>query len=185
MATGDHITELLWQQEEARPMSAEVDMRIHEAIGEMPESEVFFPVRCPICLQESLTGFRISVIADAMESSEIRLYSNCHVISWDASERELDKNMGTCTRCGLRIHEKRVEKWVASMVPRKRPISRSFMPAISRRNSKSRDHTEGLPSRRATLSKGRRCGAGHVHQLRLARRKTRYALPKPVRVALT
>ena len=57
----------------------------------MAESEVFFPVKCPICLRESLTGFRVSVIADAFESSEIRLYSNCHVVSWDASERELDK----------------------------------------------------------------------------------------------
>jgi hypothetical protein len=75
-------------------MSDEADMRIHEVIGEMADSEVFFPVRCPICLRESLTGFRISVIADALESSEIRLYSNCHVMSWDASEREVDKICG-------------------------------------------------------------------------------------------
>jgi hypothetical protein len=57
----------------------------------MSEAEVFLPVRCPICLRESFAGFRISVIADALESSEIRLYSNCHVVSWGASARELDK----------------------------------------------------------------------------------------------
>ena len=72
-------------------MSDEVNVRIHEAIDEIAESEVLFPVKCPICLRKSLAGFRISVIADALESSEIRLYSNCHVMSWDASERELDK----------------------------------------------------------------------------------------------
>ena len=33
----------------------------------------------------------MSVIADAFESSELRLYANCHVVSWDASERELEK----------------------------------------------------------------------------------------------
>jgi hypothetical protein len=29
------------------------------------------------------------VIADAFESGEIRLYTNCHVVGWDASEKEL------------------------------------------------------------------------------------------------
>jgi hypothetical protein len=53
------------------------------------EPEVFLPVSCPICMRESLVGFRISVIADAFESGEIRLYANCHVVGWDASEREL------------------------------------------------------------------------------------------------
>ena len=31
------------------------------------------------------------MIADAFESGEIRLYANCHVVSWDASGRELEK----------------------------------------------------------------------------------------------
>jgi hypothetical protein len=55
----------------------------------MTEPEVFFPVRCPICTQESLAGFRISVIADAFETGQIRLYANCHVVAWDASNKEL------------------------------------------------------------------------------------------------
>jgi hypothetical protein len=55
----------------------------------MTEPEVLFPVRCPICSHESLTGFRISVVADALSTGQIRLYSNCHVASWNASEAEL------------------------------------------------------------------------------------------------
>jgi hypothetical protein len=55
----------------------------------MTEPEVFLPVRCPICMRESLVGFRISVIADAFESGEIRLYANCHVVGWDAGKKEL------------------------------------------------------------------------------------------------
>ena len=55
----------------------------------MTESEVLFPVKCPICLQESLAGFRISVVADALNTGDLRLYANCHLASWDASEREL------------------------------------------------------------------------------------------------
>ena len=55
----------------------------------MTESEVLFPVKCQICLQESLAGFRISVVADALETGEIRLYANRHVASWDASASEL------------------------------------------------------------------------------------------------
>ncbi len=34
-------------------------------------------------------GFRISVIADAFETGEIRLYANCHVAAWGASKKEL------------------------------------------------------------------------------------------------
>jgi hypothetical protein len=55
----------------------------------MTEPEVLFPVRCPICLQESLAGFRVSVVAEALQTLEIRLYASCHVASWHASEREL------------------------------------------------------------------------------------------------
>ena len=57
----------------------------------MTESEILFPVKCPICLQESLTGFRISVVAEALQTLEIRLYANCHVTSWDASDVELEQ----------------------------------------------------------------------------------------------
>jgi hypothetical protein len=55
----------------------------------MTEPEVLFPVKCPVCRREALTGFRISVIADALATGEIRLYANCHVASWDASKAEL------------------------------------------------------------------------------------------------
>ena len=55
----------------------------------MIEPEILFPVKCPVCLRESLTGFRISVIAEALQTLEIRLYANCHLTSWDASAAEL------------------------------------------------------------------------------------------------
>lgn len=57
----------------------------------MVEPELLIPVKCPVCSRESLTGFRISVAADALESGQIRLYANCHVVSWDASVTELAK----------------------------------------------------------------------------------------------
>ena len=55
----------------------------------MTESEILIPVKCPICSQEPLTGFRISVVAEALQTLEIRLYANCHLTSWEASELEL------------------------------------------------------------------------------------------------
>ena len=58
-------------------------------VDNITEPEVSLPVKCPICLREALVGFRISVIADAFESGEIRLYADCHVVGWDASKEEL------------------------------------------------------------------------------------------------
>ena len=55
----------------------------------MTEAEILFPVQCPICAREALTGFRISVVADALRTGEIRLYATCHVASWEASEKEI------------------------------------------------------------------------------------------------
>jgi hypothetical protein len=55
----------------------------------MTEAEILFPVQCPVCAQEALTGFRISVIADALRTGEIRLYAPCHVVGWEASEKEI------------------------------------------------------------------------------------------------
>jgi hypothetical protein len=55
----------------------------------MIEPEILFPLKCPVCLRESLTGFRISVVVEALHTLEMRLYANCHVTSWDASEAEL------------------------------------------------------------------------------------------------
>jgi hypothetical protein len=53
------------------------------------EPEILIPVKCPICSQESLTGFRVEVVADALATGDIRLYTGCHVASWDASEADL------------------------------------------------------------------------------------------------
>ena len=55
----------------------------------MHEAEILFPVTCPICAQRALTGFRMTVVIEAVLSGQIRLYSNCHLAAWDASEREL------------------------------------------------------------------------------------------------
>jgi hypothetical protein len=57
----------------------------------MTEPEIIFPVKCPICLQEALTGFRFSIVAAALATGNLRLYANCHVASWNASEAELEK----------------------------------------------------------------------------------------------
>lgn len=53
------------------------------------EAEILFPVQCPVCAQEALAGFRISVVADALRTGEMRLYAACHVVSWEASEKEI------------------------------------------------------------------------------------------------
>jgi hypothetical protein len=55
----------------------------------MLEHELDFPLACPICFRESLSGFRIGVLADPIEVCDIPLYVNCHVVSWDASKEEL------------------------------------------------------------------------------------------------
>jgi hypothetical protein len=55
----------------------------------MTEAEILFPVQCPVCAQQALTGFRISVVADALRTGEIRLYALCHVVGWEASEKEI------------------------------------------------------------------------------------------------
>jgi hypothetical protein len=54
----------------------------------MREHELLLPVKCPVCSAESLSPFRVSVIAGA-RGSDIRLYANCHIVSWDATEQEL------------------------------------------------------------------------------------------------
>jgi hypothetical protein len=55
----------------------------------MTEPVILFPVKCPVCSKESLAGFRVSVVAEALQTLEIRLYANCHLTSWHASEVEL------------------------------------------------------------------------------------------------
>ena len=55
----------------------------------MTELEIPFRVRCPVCSRESPTGYRISVVVEALQTLQIRLYADCHVASWDASDAEL------------------------------------------------------------------------------------------------
>jgi hypothetical protein len=55
----------------------------------MMEPEIPLPVTCPHCGGESLAEFRVSVLADAISGSPIRLYAKCHLVSWDASDVEL------------------------------------------------------------------------------------------------
>jgi len=57
----------------------------------MTEVEVLVPVKCPICLQQSPTGFRMPVVEDAFRTGEVRLYATCHVMSWEASRTELEQ----------------------------------------------------------------------------------------------
>jgi hypothetical protein len=56
----------------------------------MTDCEIQFPIKCPICRQEFLTSFRLSVVADAFATGDLRLYATCHVASWDATEGELE-----------------------------------------------------------------------------------------------
>jgi hypothetical protein len=56
-----------------------------------PEAEILFPVICPVCAQEALTGFRMTVVTEAFRTGAIRLYSNCHLVGWDATKRELHR----------------------------------------------------------------------------------------------
>jgi hypothetical protein len=55
----------------------------------MREPEILLPVTCPVCSQRVMSGFRISVLADALDCGDIRLYASCHVASWEASEAEI------------------------------------------------------------------------------------------------
>jgi hypothetical protein len=36
-----------------------------------------------------MAGFRISVVADAFDCGDIRLYASCHIASWEASDAEI------------------------------------------------------------------------------------------------
>ena len=55
------------------------------------EAEILFPVVCPVCAQGALTGFRMGVVTEAMQTGEIRLYSSCHLVAWDANSLEIDE----------------------------------------------------------------------------------------------
>ena len=55
------------------------------------EPEIELPVNCPRCGQKSLSDFRLTVVAEGLQTNQIRLYANCHLASWDASETELEQ----------------------------------------------------------------------------------------------
>jgi hypothetical protein len=56
-----------------------------------PEPEIPLPVTCPHCGEESLARFRVSVLTDAVLGDPIRLYADCHLVGWDASDVELER----------------------------------------------------------------------------------------------
>lgn len=53
------------------------------------EPEFELPVSCPCCGKRSLSDFRLTVIAEGLQTNHLRLYANCHVSGWDASDSEL------------------------------------------------------------------------------------------------
>ena len=57
----------------------------------MQDSEIELPVICPTCGKHVLSEFRTEVIADALHTGQLRLYSPCHLNGWDASDAELRK----------------------------------------------------------------------------------------------
>lgn len=58
----------------------------------MEQCLIRFPITCPKCGGESLTGFRAVVVTiSVIEWHSMRLYSSCHQVFWDASEIELDQ----------------------------------------------------------------------------------------------
>ena len=58
----------------------------------MNESEVRFPVNCPLCARELLTKLPAAEVAQALTAgSAIRLRAACHDIYWDASALEVEQ----------------------------------------------------------------------------------------------
>ena len=57
----------------------------------MQESQIELPVVCPNCGKHALSEFRAEVIADALQTRQLRLYAPCHVAGWDATEAELGR----------------------------------------------------------------------------------------------
>lgn len=55
------------------------------------EPSVGIPVKCPLCRAEASVEFPVIVIITALTVwNNLRLYVNCHDVSWDASSTELD-----------------------------------------------------------------------------------------------
>jgi hypothetical protein len=59
--------------------------------GTVPEPEIELPVNCPCCGQQSLSDFRVTVVAEALQTNQMRLYAKCHITGWEASQAELER----------------------------------------------------------------------------------------------
>jgi hypothetical protein len=58
----------------------------------MDESEVRFPVSCPLCAQELLTRMPMTVIERALSvGAAIHLRATCHDVHWEASALEVEQ----------------------------------------------------------------------------------------------
>jgi hypothetical protein len=58
----------------------------------MDESEVRFPVSCPLCAQELLTQMPMTVIERALSvGAAIHLRATCHDVHWEASALEVEQ----------------------------------------------------------------------------------------------
>jgi hypothetical protein len=56
----------------------------------MDESNVLLPTRCPQCGAISFGAYPALVVVTALLSwNQMRLYSSCHDVAWDASPSEL------------------------------------------------------------------------------------------------
>jgi hypothetical protein len=60
--------------------------------GALKEPTIRFPVTCPQCGNEFLTQMPVAVIAIGLiRGQNIRLFSDCHGVWWDASSLELEQ----------------------------------------------------------------------------------------------
>jgi hypothetical protein len=58
----------------------------------MKEPTIRFPVTCPKCGNELLTELPVAVVAVGLiRGSSIRLFADCHGVSWGASPLEIEQ----------------------------------------------------------------------------------------------
>ncbi len=103
----------------------------------MEENDVLIPVRCPECGVVALTAFPTVVAATALTSwLQMRLHSNCHNRSWDASATEIDS-----------MRRYLGEAWLESVKPLLGPLQRQVdgeYAADSRHIADAQDAVVGL-----------------------------------------
>jgi hypothetical protein len=106
------------------------------------EAEMLFPVRCPVCGLEALSGFRMGVIVDAFRSGQIRLYANCHLAGWDASHIEIEQ-----------IREYLDAAWSSAVTEACQEIDRELMsPEINPEYIRNAIHARPEPAARAAAN---------------------------------